>query len=478
MAARSDDFRPGPRIGRGVFTPHGRSDGTVDLTYRISDELLAQVAASDPAVTADNAVMSLLTFDEANDRLVIRPHTTLPGYDFLQPKYDPLLAIELEGFRLFTDWLDDDDDDPWSVLDRLPSGFIKEPDFGLGLVKDLRFIPIIIETAPGITRLIVSKRRKTEINGSDFIISWRDFDDLRKAFNRIHTKAVTLANRDKSILAHNTLLSAAAPTLYPDRQRPYEPDTVFKVVGASGGDGLSKSDRRAAVDVVAGQAKILAKEDAPALMRLHRDIELVTLDGVIERFSTLLAANRSEQSWQTLFVESPFILRLAFNLPIIAVGDQVSVGGTAFSGTGGKIADFLHKNGLTDNLTLIEIKKPGSLLVGPQYRGGVYPPSTDVSGSVTQILDQRYQLQKALPGLKDTSNRWDLESYAIKGLIIVGRDLEEKAQKKSFELYRNNLHDVQIITFDELLAKLRHLHDFLSQVPAGTGTVSTASIDP
>ncbi|MFA4939647.1 Shedu immune nuclease family protein [Brevundimonas sp.] len=466
MASRSDDFRPGPRIGRGVFTAHGRPDGTIDLTYRISDELLAQVAAVDPKVTADNAIMSLLTYDEANDRLVIRPHTTLPGYDFLQPKYDPLLAIELEGFRLFEDWLDDSDDDPWNVLDRLPSGFIKEPDFGLGLVKDLRFIPIVIETAPDVTRLIVSKQRKTEIKGSDFIVSWRDFDELRKAFNRVHTKAVTLANRDKVILAHNTLLAAAAPALYPEKQRPYEPDTVFKVVGASGGAGLSKSDRRAAVDVVAGQAKTLAKEDAPALMHLQREIELVTLEGVIERFSTLLAANRSEQSWQNLFVENPFILRLAFNLPVVAVGDQISVGGTAFSGAGGKIADFLHKNGLTDNLTLIEIKKPGSPLVGSQYRGGVYPPSNDLSGSVTQILDQRYQLQKALPGLKDASNRWDLESYAIKGVVIVGRDLKDKAQKKSFELYRNNLHDVQIITFDELLAKLRHLKDFLSQIPA------------
>jgi len=68
MASRSNDFRPGPRIGRGVFTAHGRPDGTVDLTYRISEELLAQVAAVDPKVTADNAIMSLLTYDEANGR--------------------------------------------------------------------------------------------------------------------------------------------------------------------------------------------------------------------------------------------------------------------------------------------------------------------------------------------------------------------------------------------------------------------------
>jgi len=35
-------------------------------------------------------------------------------------------------------------------------------------------------------------------------------------------------------------------------------------------------------------------------------------------------------------------------------------------------------------------------------------------------------------------------------------------QKKSLELFRNNLNDVIIVTFDELLEKLKNLYKFLS----------------
>ena len=43
---------------------------------------------------------------------------------------------------------------------------------------------------------------------------------------------------------------------------------------------------------------------------------------------------------------------------------------------------------------------------------------------------------------------------------------DEAEQKKSLELFRNNLHDTLVITFDELIDKLRHLHKFL--LPPGS----------
>lgn len=48
------------------------------------------------------------------------------------------------------------------------------------------------------------------------------------------------------------------------------------------------------------------------------------------------------------------------------------------------------------------------------------------------------------------------------GLIIAGSDLEDADHRKSFELFRNGLKDVSIVTFSELLDKLVALHDFLS----------------
>ena len=46
-------------------------------------------------------------------------------------------------------------------------------------------------------------------------------------------------------------------------------------------------------------------------------------------------------------------------------------------------------------------------------------------------------------------------------VLIVGQTPEDADKQKSFELFRHNSKDVEIITFDELLEKLKQLRDFL-----------------
>jgi hypothetical protein len=71
-----------------------------------------------------------------------------------------------------------------------------------------------------------------------------------------------------------------------------------------------------------------------------------------------------------------------------------------------------------------------------------------------------------LTGLKDTSGIWDVESYAVQGLVVIGRLPEGKPELKSFELFRNGLKSVMIVTFDELLMKLDHLLQVLREPSA------------
>lgn len=86
-----------------------------------------------------------------------------------------------------------------------------------------------------------------------------------------------------------------------------------------------------------------------------------------------------------------------------------------------------------------------------------------MAGAVTQILDQRYQLQMEINNRKAASGQHDVFTYAIQGLVIAGRDLDDSDHRKSFELFRNGLKDVTIITFSELLHKLKALHAFLTE---------------
>lgn len=134
-----------------------------------------------------------------------------------------------------------------------------------------------------------------------------------------------------------------------------------------------------------------------------------------------------------------------------------------FSGAGDKFADFLVKNNLTDNTALIEIKTPNTQLLSKNpYRGSVYTPSPYFSGSINQILDQKYRFQQEICQKKANTRTDDLESYSVNCLLIIGKTPEEPDQKKSFELFRGNSKNIEIITFDELLEKLKQLYSFLS----------------
>lgn len=166
---------------------------------------------------------------------------------------------------------------------------------------------------------------------------------------------------------------------------------------------------------------------------------------------------------QDFFVQNPFILSFAFGYPMILVQDQAVAGGRKISGSGEKILDFLSKNPTTNNVAIIEIKKPSTPVIQQkEYRGGVYGPSTELTGSITQALDQRYQLISEFATLQRASRLYDIESFAVRLCLVIGRAPDDLDQAKSFELFRNSLTTIEVITFDELLERVRLLRSFLA----------------
>ena len=77
------------------------------------------------------------------------------------------------------------------------------------------------------------------------------------------------------------------------------------------------------------------------------------------------------------------------------------------------------------------------------------------------MLDQCYQLQQNIASIKNNNRIYDIESYAVNSILVIGTMPSNEDEKKSFEMYRRNSKNVQIITFDELLLKLKQLHEFL-----------------
>jgi hypothetical protein len=294
------------------------------------------------------------------------------------------------------------------------------------------------------------------------------FDEARRAIRRVHEKALDVAAGEKRTYAHNALLTALDPQQFPAQAPPYRKDAIVEALGRNPNRALplSTADRTAIVTAAKSAIRPLSRRGPKGLLELSREIEIVTLDALIERLRDMLGKKLKEGVWQEFFLDNSFVLRLAFSLPVMLFGDQVSVGGWKFSGAGGKISDFAARAAASGNLSLIEIKTPDTtLLETTPYRGDLYAPARELTGAVNQVLDQRYQLQKSISLLKDASGIWDIESYAIQGLVVAGRVPEGRAQQKSLELFRNGLTDVSIITFDELLGKLEHLAEMLKTAP-------------
>lgn len=403
----------------------------------------------------------LLCVNGQDHYISIYPITTFSGDDFLQPKYSQIESITLDNSHYQAP---ETIEEVMGILEDLPSGFIKDYEYGLGLQKEYEFIINAVEKIKGVRHLVISQNEETSISKDIYTLSEDDYDAIRKGINRITNKQLTDGRIDKIILAHNALLSAVDPKKYPEQSRPYKKDTVFKLISGKSAaqNQFSDADKKEAIRLVSESSKDIARKQPEELLRLRNDIELVTLEELIQKFEEMLGRNLSEPRWQTLFNDNPFILNLAFGFPIIKIGQQASVGGRAFSGKGDKITDFLVKNNLTHNAALVEIKTPQTALLGKEYRSGICMPSSDLSGSINQLLDQRYRFQKEILSLKDNAGIIDLESYAVNCVLIIGKSPDKKDHKKSFELFRSNSKEVLIVTFDELLEKLKHLHAFLA----------------
>lgn len=165
--------------------------------------------------------------------------------------------------------------------------------------------------------------------------------------------------------------------------------------------------------------------------------------------------NSNEAFWQQVFNENPYVLSQVFSVPVVLIKDKAYVGGMNIDRQDAKFVDYLYASVSSNVAMLVEIKTPVTRLLGPKYRKGVHRPSPDLSGSVVQVLDYRRDLSKNIHHITgDTSHKIDV--FSPRCIVILGnaeKELDTKGKRKSFELFRTNLRDVEIVTYDELFKK-------------------------
>lgn len=172
----------------------------------------------------------------------------------------------------------------------------------------------------------------------------------------------------------------------------------------------------------------------------------------------------TEAEWYPFFEKNPWILGHGLSYRFLQnVQGQPAYGGLSVSGKGIQRGDNLMATTASIRFSvLVEVKRPDTrLLDEPMYRNGAYNPAEHLTGGVTQL--QTNCRTWAIEGSKLEGNEdLDVETYEPKGILVIG-DLNEfkgndkKARSRSFELFRRNLHNPEVLTFDELLERARYL---------------------
>ncbi|MBT2663927.1 DUF4263 domain-containing protein [Bacillus sp. ISL-4] len=174
--------------------------------------------------------------------------------------------------------------------------------------------------------------------------------------------------------------------------------------------------------------------------------------------------NTSEKFWQSILKENTWILSQIFSNPTVLINDEAYVGGKTINNDSGKLVDFLYANPFSKDAVLIEIKTPSTPLITPtEYRTGVYSVHKDLMGAVTQVLTYKTSLQREYQNIDYNNYRQGIKTdFDIINpccVVIAGRfdTLTDTALRHSFELYRKELKNVTVITYDELFERVKGL---------------------
>jgi len=433
-------------------------------------------------VGASSEVLEMMRFAPQSRVLRIFPRTI--ERDALRHQFDRIREIRLEDYE-------------WSPAEHsemserfgllravgLPQGFNVFYAYGLGIHRHYRaFAQTIEKHATGSVLSFTSNGAEGQSgDGEVFRVSLRRFEDYRAAVDRNKGRSRTAASRVNEAERHNAVADLLG---LPSVEVKYGRNEMVQKLTEEihTGHVLTAADREALVDQVSAVAPSVAREAPERFGQLRTDIELVSLESLIDQFERALAGPHSsdEPHWQRFFDSNHFALQQLFAMPIVMLRAQAHLRGGDLTGGGARIADFLCANAVTRTAVVVEIKTPGAAIMEPtSYRGnetsGVYALHRDLSGAIAQVQSQMAAIPQELSLRLARTPEVDLDPWNdVRGAVIVGRVSSLSPQQRdSFVRYRTALSTVTILGYDEVLERLRALLVMLR--PAAEGITEAAS---
>jgi hypothetical protein len=258
----------------------------------------------------------------------------------------------------------------------------------------------------------------------------------------------------------NDIINRTFSTVYPSHFTApvtsiYAPGTLANTLSADITSKLSADDRDALNRFL---PEFIASESISSVNLLKAKAQVESLKELALELDEAIKGQHGESWWQTYVRSKILIIQQGYIKAIEKM--NISIGNTKFP-------DFslvTHDN----YLDILEIKKPSTDILKADGSRGNFFFDTEISKAVIQV--ENYISNVTNHG--DTVRSYILDNYKIdlkvvrpRGIVLAGSasQFTEQKQKDDFRLLSQGLKNLTIVTYDELLTRLKNYIEVLDE---------------
>src|SRR5437667_2758174 len=261
----------------------------------------------------------------------------------------------------------------------------------------------------------------------------------------------------------NDIITRTFSTVYPSyftepATSTYAPGTLANTLSKDIVTKLSADDRDALNRFL---PDFIAAESMSSVNLLKATAQIESLRELAAELEKALPAGHGESWWQTYIRSKILIIQQGYIKAIEKM--NISIGNTKFP-------DFslvTHDN----YLDILEIKKPSTAILKHDSSRGNFFFDTEISKAVVQVenyISNVTAYGDAVRSYIRDNHKIDLKVVRPRGIVLAGSasQFTEQKQKDDFRLLSQGLKNLTIVTYDELLNRLKNYIEVLEEFSA------------
>jgi len=218
-----------------------------------------------------------------------------------------------------------------------------------------------------------------------------------------------------------------------------------------------------------GEQRELLLESISGSQLTKNDLDIISgRKNGLEQFRKNLfdESDWNEPDWQNFFANNTWIFGYGLDYRFLNIlRKEAHVSDVDLDGKNDVISDFLLAS--SKFTLLVEIKKPNTPLFNARKnRSESWELSDELTHAISQILSQKaaWQIKSQTPQYDSKEQLIKQDTFDPKTILIIGNSTQfsgtarnDKIKAKTFELYRRNSRNIEILTYSELYERAYYI---------------------